>query len=98
VSNTYKATSVLGVAHFGEPVFEAVFSPADEADWVDSGHVEIVPRKYEQLSDNFSATKQGETFDAAYRVEHEAALVSGGHIQRVDQSGAARGSKKTKAS
>lgn len=98
--NTYKATSILGAAHFGDAAFEAEFTATDEADWIGGGHLELVPREYLQLSDNFSAAKQGETFEAAFAVEQEAALISGGHIQRVqqDKPRAARGSKKTKAS
>lgn len=98
--NHYRAVSVVGGATFGEDVFEAEFSPAEEADWLNGGHLAIVPRAYEQLSDNFSAASQGQTFEAAYAVEHEAALISGGHIQRVEQHKprAVRGSKKTKES
>jgi hypothetical protein len=98
VTNTYKAASVVGASSFGADPFEHEFSPADEGDWIDNGHLAIVPREYLQLSDNFGATKQGEKFSDAFRVEHEAALISGGHIQRVDKPRAARGSKETKAS
>lgn len=98
--NRYRAVSVVGGATFGEDVFEAEFSPAEETDWLTNGHLELVAREYVQTSDNFAASTLGQTFEAAYAVEHEAALISGGHIQRVEQHKprAVRGSKKTKAS
>jgi hypothetical protein len=82
--NTYRATSEYGRAVFGEDVFEMEFSATEEADHLGAGHVEIVPRGYRQLSNNYSATEQGETFEAALLVEQEAALIQGGHLKRVD--------------
>jgi hypothetical protein len=37
------------------------------------------------LSDNYAAAAQGETFDGALLVENEAALIQGGHIERVER-------------
>ena len=82
--NTYRATSVYGKATFGEADFEQEFTPANEGDHLSAGHLEIVPRTYRQLSNNYEATEQGETFKAAFLVEIEAALIRGGHIERVD--------------
>jgi hypothetical protein len=83
--NTYKAVSGYGKATFGEDVFEHEFTATDERDHVDSGHLEIVPRTYLVLSNNYAAAKQGETFTGALLVEQEAALIQGGHIERVDR-------------
>ena len=82
--NTYRATSVYGEATFGPGVFEGEFSASEEGDHLGAGHLEIAPRTYRVLSNNYSAAAQGETFEAALLVEHEAALILGGHIERVD--------------
>lgn len=83
MANTYRAVSGYGKATFGEDLFDGEFTAADERDYVDSGHLEIVPRSYRQTSNNYSATEQGGTFEAAFLVEVEAALIAGGHIERV---------------
>jgi hypothetical protein len=84
MSNTYRALSDSAKAAFAEGVFEHEFTPTEESDWVNSGLIEIVPRKYKVLSNNYAAGKQGATVEAALLVELEAALISGGHIERVD--------------
>ena len=84
MSNTYQAISARGKALYGEAVFEAEFTAADEADHLSSGHLELVPRTYRVLSNNYSAAPQGKTFVSALLIEHEAALIQGGHIERVD--------------
>lgn len=84
MTNTYKALSVLAKSQYGDGVVELDLAPYDEHSEISSGHLEIVPRKYRVLSDNYTAAPQGETFDGAYPVENEAALISGGHIERVD--------------
>jgi hypothetical protein len=84
MANTYKPTSVVGEHNFGADEFEADFTPAEERDWIDGKHVELVPRRYKVLSDNYTGGAQGELIEAALPVEIEAALVSGGHIERVD--------------
>ena len=81
-SNIYRALTPQAVGVFSEGVFEADFSPSEEKDWLDSGLLELVPRQYKVLSDNY-AVPRGETFEAALLVENEAALISGGHIERV---------------
>lgn len=83
MANTYRSLDVVAEHHFGEGEFEHDFTPTEEADWLAAGHLELVPRTYKQLSNNYSAAKQGETFEAAFLVETEAALVAGGHIERV---------------
>jgi hypothetical protein len=85
MSNTYRATSPAAVAAYADGVFEHEFTPTEEADVLSSGLLELVPRTYRQLSNNYTAAKQGETFAAAFVVEQEAALIQGGHIERVDE-------------
>jgi hypothetical protein len=82
MANTYRATSERGQALFGEDVFDGEFSAVDEADHLSGGHLEIVPRPYRVLSNNYSAGDQGSVVDLALPVENEAALILGGHIQR----------------
>jgi hypothetical protein len=84
MSNTYKATSVVGEHYFGEGVTEHDLSPVEERDALNSGHLELVPRKYRVLSDNYTAGKQGDVVELALLKENEAALMQGGHIERVD--------------
>lgn len=86
MTNKYKPVSVVGKATWGEEEFEANLSPDEERDAVSGGHLELVPRTYRVLSDNYAAGKQGETFEATYPVENEAVLVQGGHIERVDET------------
>lgn len=57
-----------------------------EADSLNSGLLEIVPREYRVVGTSaVGGAKPGETFMAAYRIPHERALIAGGHIERVDQ-------------
>jgi hypothetical protein len=65
-------------------VVDLDLSVMDEKDAIDGGHLEIVPRAYKVLSDNFSGGPQDSEWMGALRVETEAALIQGGHIQRVD--------------
>jgi hypothetical protein len=85
MANTYRAISERGKGLHGEDVFEAEFSAADEADQIAGGHLEIAPRAYKVLSDNYSAGKQGEVVDLALLVDLEAALIQGGHIERAEK-------------
>jgi hypothetical protein len=94
MGNTYRATSPATVAAYAEGTFEHEFTPSEEADALGSGLLELVPRTYLQLSNNFTAAKQGETFEAAFVVEQEAALIQGGHIERVDEKSATTRKKK----
>jgi hypothetical protein len=84
-ANTYRPVSDRAKALHGEKDFEAEFSAAEERDQIDGGHLEIVPRAYKVLSNNFSAGEQGDTVDLALPVEQEAALVQGGHIERAEK-------------
>lgn len=80
--NTYRGVSPHGVAVYGEAAFEAEFSVTDERDLLANGHLEIVPRLYRVLSDNYGPG-QDKTFEGAFPIEQEAALIQGGHIERV---------------
>ncbi len=83
--NTYKAISVVGEHYFGEGVSELDLSPSEEQDALNGGHLEIVPRKYRVLSDNYTAGAQGEVVELALLKENDAALIQGGHLERVDE-------------
>jgi len=83
MTNTYRAVSDRGRAIYGDDVFEATWDATTERDELIAGHLEIVPRKYKVLSNNYAAGKQGSTVEAALLVELEAALIAGGHIERV---------------
>lgn len=85
MTNTYKAVSAVGEHYYGEGVTEHDLSPSEEQDALNGGHLEIVPRRYEVLSDNYAAGEQGAVVELALLKENEAALISGGHIKRVDE-------------
>jgi F0F1-type ATP synthase epsilon subunit len=84
MENQYKATSEYGKAIFGEDTFDADFTAAEEKDHVDGGHLEIVPRDYEVLSDNFSEGSKGDVYTAALPKEREEWLLGGYHLKRLD--------------
>lgn len=84
MNNTYRATSAVGEHFYGAGVSEQDLSPSEERDALSSGHLEIVPRKYRVLTDNYTAGKQGAVVELALEKENEAALVQGGHLERVD--------------
>ena len=83
MSNTYRALTPQAEAVFAPGVFEADFSPMEEKDRIDGGLIEIVPRAYRVLTDNFSGGPQGAEYKGALRIEVEQALIQGGHIERV---------------
>jgi hypothetical protein len=85
MANTYRALSPAAEAAFAKGVFEATYTASQEQDHLGSGLIELVPRTYRALSNNYAAAEQGQTFEAALLVEHEAALIQGGHIERVDK-------------
>lgn len=84
MSNTYRATSPAAVAAFADGVFERDFSPSQERDWLDSGLLELVPRTYKVVSNNYEAGEQNARVELALLKEIEAAHIAGGHIERVD--------------
>jgi hypothetical protein len=84
MSNTYRALSKAAEAMYSEGVFDHDFTPTDEQDVLNSGLLELVPRKYRVLSNNYAAGKQGDVVDLGLLKEIEAALIQGGHLERVD--------------
>lgn len=86
--NTYRPVSDRAKALHGDKPFEADLTPADERDQLDGGHLEIVPRPYRVLVNNFTdkgaAVEQGSTVDLAFPVEVEGALLAGGILERSD--------------
>lgn len=90
MTNTYRSTSEYGRAIFGEDVFDGDFTAAEEKDHLDGGHLEIVPRKYTVLSDNFSGGEKGSEYVAALPKDIETALLQGYHLQRVDDAPVAK--------
>lgn len=85
MTNTYRALSVLAKSEHGDGVVELELSVMEERDALDSGHLELVPRKYRVLSGNYQAGKQGDVVELALLKENESALIQGGHIERVDE-------------
>lgn len=85
MGNLYRAVSARAVALHGDKDFEAELMPAEEQDQLTAGHLEIVPRPYEVLSNNYEPGKQGDVVDLALVVEQEAALIEGGHIKRAEK-------------
>jgi len=90
-ANTYRPVSDRAQALFGKDAFEAEYSASEERDQLEAGHLEIVPRPYRVLSNNYSAGKQGDVVDLALSVENEAALIQGGHIERADKPAKKKG-------
>jgi hypothetical protein len=83
MTNTYRALTKPAEAAYGTGVLELDLSVADEQDALGSGLLELVPRTYRVVSDNY-VHPQGETFEEAFLIENEAALIAGGHIERVE--------------
>lgn len=94
MTNTYKATSVVGEHYFGKGVSDLDLSVSEEQDALGSHHLEIVPRTYRVLADNYAAGKQGDLVELALLKEHEQALIQGGHLERVDKPAAKAAQKK----
>lgn len=80
----YRPVSERAKALFGKDDFAAEYTASEEHDYVSGGHLEIVPSAYKVLSNNFAAGEQGATVKLALPVETEAALIAGGHIERVE--------------
>lgn len=85
MTNTYRALTPGAVAVYDDGVFERDFTPVEEQDALTSGLIELVPRKYRVLSNNFAAGEQDSEIEASFLVEIEQALIQGGHIERVDE-------------
>jgi hypothetical protein len=86
-SNTYTANTKAAEAAFSVGEFEHEFTVAEERDWLASGLISLVPRTYRVLTDTrVHETGLGDTFEAAMPIEIEAALIDGGHIERVSKT------------
>lgn len=89
MSNTYRSLypGLINGEHEQGDVFEHEFdSPQDEQANLDSGLIEIVPRKYRVVGPStVHDTAPGGEFDAAFTMTEEAALLAGGHIARVTE-------------
>lgn len=89
MTNTYIAKTRAAEAAFSVGEFEHEFTPVQERDYVASGLLEIVPRTYRVLTDTpvhgVTALDKDPTFEAAMLIENEAALIQGGHIERVER-------------
>ncbi len=96
MTNTYKAVSEYGRAIFGDDVFDGDFDAAEEKDHLDGSHLEIVPRKYKVLSNNFTDGEMGSEYVAALPKGREDLLLQGGHLRRDDSPPATKpATKKT---
>jgi hypothetical protein len=98
--NTYRVTGprpVCDVDPGGE--LEHEFSAEEEADLLDSGRLELVPRRYRVVgTSRVCETEPGKEFDGVFRIPHERALLDV-HIERVQRKPAQsdpakRGTKK----
>jgi hypothetical protein len=82
MSNQYRALSPSAKAAYSDGVFDAEFTVEQERDVLGNGVLELVPRQYRVLVDNYRLSS-GEVFEGAYPIELEAALIDGGVIERV---------------
>lgn len=78
---TYRPVSDRAKAIHGEDDLELDLTSGEEADELSAGHLEIVPRPYKVLVNNFTEGEQGSTVNLALPVDREAALVSGGILE-----------------
>jgi hypothetical protein len=98
--NTYRVLlPVLVNGEFGQgDEFDYEFTVDEEKTNVESGLLEVVPRKYRVLVDTEVYGVRGSdldpTFEAAMLIEQESMLTVGGHIQRVEDPPAKRTTKK----
>lgn len=84
--NRYKVLlPVLIDGEYGQgDEFEKELTPEDEAANVASGLLAIVPQKYKVVGGSkVFETNPGDVFTRALSLGEEAALVAGGHIERV---------------
>lgn len=86
---TYKPVSDRARAIHGEDNVDLDLTAVQEADEVSAGHLEIVPRPYRVLVNNFAEGEQGDTVDLALPVGREAIYLEGGILARVEPKKAA---------
>lgn len=81
----YKATGPIPEANVGDE-FEADYPAAVEADLITRGRIELLPRTYKVTGPRaVRDTEPGGTFEHAFPLGQEEALVSGGHIKPVER-------------
>lgn len=97
MSNTYKPVSERAKALYGEDDFEADLTEVDERDQIDGGHLEVVPRAYRVLSDNFAGGEQDSVVDLALTIGREATLL-GHHLERFEGEKPKKAAKKAASS
>jgi hypothetical protein len=85
MTNLYRPVSDRAQALYGSDDLELDLSPSEESDALSAGHLELVPRPYKVLVNNYAEGGQGDTVDLALPVENEAALVSGGILERAEK-------------
>jgi hypothetical protein len=103
--NTYKVILPLlvfddaGGEHKQGDTFEKEFPSASEEDTaIDTGLLEIVPRTYKVVgTSRVFETAPGDQFEKGLRMGQEAALIAGGHIERVDTKKTAAPKKEKEA-
>lgn len=85
--NQYRALTKAAIAMFEEGVFEREFTVWEEQDWLARGFLELVPRPYRVLTDNYTIegwpVPQEAVVEATFPIEIENALLTGGHLERV---------------
>jgi hypothetical protein len=82
--STYRPTSDRAKALYGDDDVDLDLSATDEADALQGGHLALVPRPFKVLVNNYEAGVQGDVVDLALHVDQEAALVSGGILERAE--------------
>ena len=93
--NTYRPVSDRAKALHGTDDLELDLSATDEADALAGGHLEIVPRPYRVLVNNYAEGEQGETVDLSLPVENEGALIAGGILERADPAPKKKSARKS---
>jgi len=86
MTNQYRATSTAARAAYGPDVVELDLAADHEGDVLGSGVLQLEPRPYRVLVDNYSVdgvpVPEGAVIEATYRREIEESLLAGGVIER----------------
>ena len=93
--NTYRPVSDRAKALYGDDDLDLDLSVTDEADALAGGHLEIAPRPYKVLVNNYAEGEQGETVDLSLPVENEGALIAGGILERADPAPKKKSARKS---
>lgn len=86
MTNQYRALGRWGEV-YGEDPFDADYSADEEQNLLRDGVLEIAPRQYRTVSGRYAVDGQAiapdEIVELALPLEHETALLDGGHLARV---------------